>query len=53
MAGRCLNLCLGISASTGAVEHGTQYQLKQVYEHHLQRTACNFCYGPFGGVKGL
>ena len=35
----------------GAVEHGTHYQLKQAYEHNLQRTAFNFCFGKFGGVK--
>ncbi|CAO2635745.1 Protein PTHB1 [Lemmus lemmus] len=23
-----------------------------MYEHHLQRTACNMTYGPFGGIKG-
>ncbi|XP_075777880.1 protein PTHB1 isoform X7 [Pelodiscus sinensis] len=23
-----------------------------MYEHNLQRTACNMTYGPFGGVKG-
>jgi hypothetical protein len=23
------------------------------YEHNLQRTAFNFCYGPFGAVKGM
>ena len=37
---------------TGQVEHGTQYQLQLVHEHTLQRTAFNFCYGPFGGVQG-
>lgn len=36
----------------GTVEHGNQYQIKLMYEHHLQRTACNMTYGPFGGVKG-
>ena len=40
------------SGSSGAVEHGTHYQLKLAYEHNLQRTAFNFCSGPFGGVKG-
>ncbi|KAK2178858.1 hypothetical protein NP493_524g01017 [Ridgeia piscesae] len=39
-------------ASSGAVSYGAHYQLKLVYEHNLQRTAFNFCYGPFGGVKG-
>ncbi|GFO18472.1 protein pthb1-like isoform x1 [Plakobranchus ocellatus] len=41
-----------VTAITGAVEHGSQYQLNLLYEHNLQRTAFNFCYGPFGGVKG-
>uniref|UniRef100_A0A3B3U5I3 Bardet-Biedl syndrome 9 n=1 Tax=Poecilia latipinna TaxID=48699 RepID=A0A3B3U5I3_9TELE len=36
--------------SSGNVEHGDQYQLKLVYEHNLQRTACNMTYGTFGGV---
>lgn len=36
----------------GAVEHGTQYQMTLAYEHKLQRTAYNFCFGPFGQVKG-
>lgn len=34
------------------MEHGNQYQIKLMYEHNLQRTACNMTYGPFGGVKG-
>ncbi|XP_072033738.1 protein PTHB1-like isoform X2 [Amphiura filiformis] len=41
-----------VSGSTGAVEHGSQYQLKLIYEHNLQRTAYNLVIGPFGGVKG-
>ncbi|XP_074642219.1 protein PTHB1-like [Tubulanus polymorphus] len=46
-------LCVyGISGIGGAVEHGHQYQLNLIYEHNLQRTAYNFCYGSFGGVKG-
>lgn len=28
------------------------FQLVQKYEHKLQRTAYNFCYGPFGGNSG-
>lgn len=36
----------------GNVEHGNQYQIKLMYEHHLQRTAFNMTYGAFGGVKG-
>jgi len=42
-----------ISAMAGAVSHGTQYQMTLAYEHKLQRTAFNFCYGPFGQVKGI
>lgn len=38
--------------TAGNVEHGDQYQLRLVYEHNLQRTACNMTYGPFGGVTG-
>ncbi|RUS77451.1 hypothetical protein EGW08_014789 [Elysia chlorotica] len=41
-----------VTAISGAVQHGSQYQLNLLYEHNLQRTAFNFCYGPFGGVKG-
>ncbi|XP_060761669.1 protein PTHB1 isoform X3 [Neoarius graeffei] len=41
-----------ISGTAGNVEHGDQYQLRLVYEHNLQRTACNMTYGPFGGVTG-
>ena len=41
-----------IPAMSGAVEHGTQYQMTMAYEHKLQRTAYNFCFGPFGQVKG-
>lgn len=40
------------TAMSGAVEHGTQYQMTLAYEHKLQRTAYNFCFGPFGQVKG-
>ncbi|KAM6157162.1 LOW QUALITY PROTEIN: protein PTHB1 [Erethizon dorsatum] len=41
-----------VSGTLGNVEHGNQYQMKLMYEHHLQRTACNMTCGPFGGVKG-
>ncbi|XP_037532484.1 protein PTHB1 [Nematolebias whitei] len=41
-----------ISGTAGNVDHGDQYQLKLVYEHNLQRTACNMTYGTFGGVTG-
>uniref|UniRef100_A0A672FL71 Bardet-Biedl syndrome 9 n=1 Tax=Salarias fasciatus TaxID=181472 RepID=A0A672FL71_SALFA len=41
-----------VSGTAGNVEHGDQYQLKLVYEHNLQRTACNMTYGTFGGVAG-
>lgn len=40
------------AGTAGNVEHGDQYQLKLVYEHNLQRTACNMTYGTFGGVTG-
>jgi Bardet-Biedl syndrome 9 protein len=42
----------GLSSIPGLTEHGIQYQLRSLYEHKFQRTAFNFCYGPFGGVKG-
>lgn len=45
----CFLCCSGTS---GNVEHGDQYQLKLMYEHNLQRTACNMTYGTFGGVTG-
>uniref|UniRef100_H3ACW2 Bardet-Biedl syndrome 9 n=1 Tax=Latimeria chalumnae TaxID=7897 RepID=H3ACW2_LATCH len=41
-----------VSGTMGTVDHGNQYQIKLMYEHNLQRTACNMIYGPFGGVKG-
>uniref|UniRef100_A0A3Q3J5M0 Bardet-Biedl syndrome 9 n=1 Tax=Monopterus albus TaxID=43700 RepID=A0A3Q3J5M0_MONAL len=41
-----------VSGTAGNVEHGSQYQLKLVYQHNLQRTACNMTYGTFGGVTG-
>ncbi|MBN3305537.1 PTHB1 protein, partial [Amia calva] len=41
-----------VAATAGNVEHGVQYQLRLVYEHNLQRIACNMTYGPFGGVTG-
>ncbi|KAJ8320825.1 hypothetical protein KUTeg_002412 [Tegillarca granosa] len=41
-----------VAATSGSVEHGTHYGLHLTYEHSLQRTAYNFCFGPFGGVKG-
>uniref|UniRef100_A0A8C4FG03 Bardet-Biedl syndrome 9 n=1 Tax=Dicentrarchus labrax TaxID=13489 RepID=A0A8C4FG03_DICLA len=43
---------LDMTCTAGNVEHGDQYQLKLVYEHNLQRTACNMTYGTFGGVTG-
>ncbi|XP_055276873.1 protein PTHB1 isoform X4 [Moschus berezovskii] len=46
-------LCVySVSGTVGNVEHGNQYQIKLMYEHNLQRTACNMTYGSFGGVKG-
>ncbi|XP_030060352.1 protein PTHB1 [Microcaecilia unicolor] len=41
-----------VSGTLGNVEHGNQYQIKLMYEHNLQRIACNMTHGPFGGVKG-
>nr|XP_056713671.1 protein PTHB1 [Euleptes europaea] len=49
----CKKLCVyAVSGTLGNTEHGNQYQLKLMYEHNLQRTACNMTYGPFGGIKG-
>ncbi|XP_056376403.1 protein PTHB1 isoform X1 [Hyla sarda] len=46
-------LCVySVSGTLGNVEHGNQYQIKLMYEHNLQRAACNMTHGPFGGVKG-
>ncbi|OCT76065.1 protein PTHB1 isoform X1 [Xenopus laevis] len=46
-------LCVySVSGTLGNVEHGNQYQMKLMYEHNLQRTACSMTHGPFGGVKG-
>ncbi|XP_073921419.1 protein PTHB1 isoform X7 [Castor canadensis] len=46
-------LCVyAVSGTLGNVEHGNQYQITLMYEHNLQRTACNMTYGSFGGVKG-
>ncbi|XP_061410552.1 protein PTHB1 isoform X3 [Lethenteron reissneri] len=41
-----------VTGASGTVEHGNQYQLRLMYEHNLQRTACNMTCGPFGEVKG-
>ncbi|KAG7265283.1 hypothetical protein CRUP_005261 [Coryphaenoides rupestris] len=46
------NMYLYSLGTAGNVEHGAQYQLKLVYEHNLQRTACNMTSGPFGGGTG-
>ena len=43
---------LPVSVCSGAVSYGAHYQLKLMYEHNMQRTSFNFCFGPFGGVKG-
>ncbi|XP_014787974.1 protein PTHB1 isoform X2 [Octopus bimaculoides] len=42
----------GVTAVTGHVEQGSHYQLYHMYEHNLQRSVYNFCYGPFGNVYG-
>ena len=49
---RLLTTVFYVTVMSGAVEHGTQYQITLAYEHKLQRTAYNFCFGPFGQVKG-
>lgn len=42
-----------LTVKEGVTQHGTQYQIRCIYEHKLQRTSFNFCFGPFGGVKGI
>lgn len=50
----CLStFCALCPGTAGNVEHGDQYQLKLVYEHNLQRTACSMTHGTFGGVSGV
>uniref|UniRef100_A0AAZ3QQ77 Uncharacterized protein n=1 Tax=Oncorhynchus tshawytscha TaxID=74940 RepID=A0AAZ3QQ77_ONCTS len=44
-----VSLSFSTIGTAGNVEHWVQYQLKRVYEHILQRTACNMTYGTFGG----
>jgi len=41
-----------LTSTAGAVEHGAQYKLQMVYQHNLQRTSFNMCYGPFGQILG-
>uniref|UniRef100_UPI00358E6E57 protein PTHB1 isoform X1 n=1 Tax=Myxine glutinosa TaxID=7769 RepID=UPI00358E6E57 len=40
------------TGTLGVVEQGNEYQLNLMYEHNLQRMACNMTRGPFGHVKG-
>lgn len=47
------SLCSVPPGTAGNVEHGDQYQLKLLYEHNLQRTACCMTHGTFGGVSGV
>lgn len=42
----------GVTGVLGHVEQGNQYQIHPIYEHNLQRSAFNFCYGPFGNIYG-
>lgn len=42
----------GVTGVLGHVEQGNQYQIHAIYEHNLQRSAFNFCYGPFGNIYG-
>ncbi|GAB1608724.1 protein PTHB1 isoform X1 [Argonauta hians] len=42
----------GVTVVSGHVEQGNHYQLYHMYEHNLQRSVYNFCYGPFGNVYG-
>ena len=42
----------GKMLQSGTSEQASYYDLNKSYEHKLERTAYNFCYGPFGGVYG-
>lgn len=37
------------SSSSSPSESASYYDLNKCYEHKLERSAYNFCYGPFGG----
>jgi Bardet-Biedl syndrome 9 protein len=43
---------LSPTAGGAAGESASYYDLNKAYEHKLERTSYNFCYGPFGGVFG-
>lgn len=42
----------GKMLQSGGTEQASYYDLNKSYEHRLERTAYNFCFGPFGGVYG-
>ena len=44
--------CCDTLAISGTVAHGDHCRCVMLYEHSLQRSAFQFCYGPFGAVKG-
>ena len=40
------------SAGFGEGLQSSFYSFEKKYEHHLEHTSFNMCYGPFGGVQG-
>ena len=48
---RSLSVCC-INVDTTTTDTGIYYNINQIYNHKLQRTACNMCVGPFGFSKG-
>eukprot|EP00118_Oscarella_pearsei_P013887 m.115130 g.115130 ORF g.115130 m.115130 type:complete len:899 (+) comp37533_c0_seq3:53-2749(+) len=42
----------GVTVASSSAEHSVQYSLTMMYQHGLERTACNMTSGPFGEVKG-
>eukprot|EP00116_Pleurobrachia_bachei_P003301 sb/3463563/ len=47
---RKLAVC-SVTIETRTKDTGAVYTVNQVYQHKLERTACNMCIGKFGGVK--
>ncbi|XP_065833993.1 protein PTHB1-like [Oscarella lobularis] len=42
----------GVSGTSSSVDHGVHYTLAMMYQHGMERTACNMTSGPFGEIKG-
>ncbi len=41
-----------VTAVGGGAVGASYLELKRLYEHYLEHTAANMCYGEFGGAKG-